>query len=419
MSIVIIKANPATLESIPKRALLNSPEKIDARALAASAMQALRVGDAQTARDGFGRIVDAGQADASVFFGLAFAYRQLKNHALCISTIDRALALEPSNLQALIFKADVYAEIGDSRAASAFYLAVVKASPPAHQLSAEMQTVVQRAQSMCDGYSSQIEDQLRQSFVAKGLELSCDVNSASRRFSQSLEILFGRQARYVQEPRYYFFPELAQRQFFDAAEFPWIAELEAATALIRDELLQVLQRQSAFQPYVQGSADRPHKDQNGMLNNADWSAFYLCKDGQVVAENVAQCPQTMQILQKLMPVDSLPPSPSILFSQLRPGAHIPAHSGMVNTRLICHLPLIVPPDCTFRVGNEVREWVAGKAWLFDDTIEHEAWNRSHETRVILLFEVWRPELTQPERQLVKALFEGIDSITGIKPQSET
>ena len=111
-------------------------------------------------------------------------------------------------------------------------------------------------------------------------------------------------------------------------------------------------------------------------------------------------------------------SPSVLFSLLRPGAHIPAHTGMVNTRLIGHLPLIVPPGCEFRVGNEMRPWVEGKAWMFDDTIEHEAWNRSGETRVILLFEIWRPELTPAERALVDAMFAAIDAHSGQKPKWE-
>ncbi len=111
-------------------------------------------------------------------------------------------------------------------------------------------------------------------------------------------------------------------------------------------------------------------------------------------------------------------SPSVLFSLLRPGAHIPPHNGMVNTRLICHLPLIVPAGCQFRVGNETREWVQGKAWAFDDTIEHEAWNRSREPRVILIFEVWRPELTLEERRLVNAMFEAIDAHSGQKPAWE-
>ena len=108
-------------------------------------------------------------------------------------------------------------------------------------------------------------------------------------------------------------------------------------------------------------------------------------------------------------------SPSVLFSLLRPGAHIPPHSGLENTRLICHLPLIVPPHCALRVGNDIRTPVEGKAWLFDDTIEHEAWNRSDRPRVILLFETWRPEISEEERALVRAMFTAIDEYSGLKP----
>ena len=80
---------------------------------------------------------------------------------------------------------------------------------------------------------------------------------------------------------------------------------------------------------------------------------------------------------------------------------------MLNTRLICHLPLIVPPNCRLRVGNEVRNVEAGKMLIFDDSIEHEAWNDSDETRVILLFEIWRPELDAEERRALTAMFEAI------------
>ena len=38
--------------------------------------------------------------------------------------------------------------------------------------------------------------------------------------------------------------------------------------------------------------------------------------------------------------------------------------------------------------------------MFDDTIEHEAWNDSVETRVILIFDVWNPFLSEAERELV-------------------
>jgi aspartyl/asparaginyl beta-hydroxylase (cupin superfamily) len=102
-------------------------------------------------------------------------------------------------------------------------------------------------------------------------------------------------------------------------------------------------------------------------------------------------------------------TPSILFSRLKPGARIAPHTGFLNTRLICHLPLVVPPGCYFRVGNDQRQWEKGKAWVFDDTIEHEAWNSSGEPRVVLIFDIWRPELSDEERGLVAALIEAVDS----------
>jgi aspartyl/asparaginyl beta-hydroxylase (cupin superfamily) len=174
----------------------------------------------------------------------------------------------------------------------------------------------------------------------------------------------------------------------------------------------------AFEPYVRSDPSRPRREQDGLLDNPDWGAFYLWKDGEVVPENAARCPRTMRALESIPLCRVSNRSPSVLFSLLRAGAHIPPHTGMVNTRLICHLPLIVPGRCTFRVGNVEREWEEGKAWVFDDTIEHEAWNRSDATRVILLFEIWRPELTDAERSLVNAMFEAIDSHSGRKPDWE-
>jgi aspartyl/asparaginyl beta-hydroxylase (cupin superfamily) len=95
-----------------------------------------------------------------------------------------------------------------------------------------------------------------------------------------------------------------------------------------------------------------------------------------------------------------------MFSLLRPGARIAAHTGMFNTRLVCHLPLIVPPGCAFRVGNEVRQWEEGKILIFDDTIEHEAWNEGSQDRVVLIFDIWRPELSEQERREVAAFLSG-------------
>jgi len=383
---------------------------IDARALAQSGVDALRRGDPHKARESFERAVAAGLADATTCLGLAYACRSLKEYSAAHAAIDKALALEPRNPRALILKADHLAAEGDERAASSFYLAAIKAAPPADQLPLELRQELGRAQAMCERYAAKFEsflhDRLRTQDLAE--------EPFAARFLRSLDILSGKKKVYYQQPRYYFFPELPQVQFYDRNAFPWLDKVEAATGEIRAELIEVLKDPSKFKPYVQGEPRRPHNEQEGMLNNPAWSAFYLWQEGHVVAENAARCPATMSALADAPLSRVKNRSPSVLFSLLRPGARIPPHTGFVNTRLICHLPLIVPRDCGFRVGNETRTPVEGKAWVFDDTMEHEAWNRSDQIRAILLFEVWRPELTQEERSLVSAMFEAIDAHTGEK-----
>ena len=386
---------------------------IDARSLAQTGADALRRGDARKARESFERIVAAGLADSSTCLALAHACRALKENAAAHAAVDRALALDPRNLRALILKADHLAAEGDERSASSFYHAAVRIAPPAHELPAELRGELGRAQKMCERYAAQYESFLRER-AGRGLE----DRPSTRRFRQSLDILFGKKQIYFQQPRYFFFPELPQIQFYTRDDFPWLDAVEAATTDIRAELLEVMKDQSGFRPYVQANPRRPHTGQSGMVNNPAWSAFYLWKDGEIVPENAARCPRTLEALADVPAPRVKNRCPSVLFSLLRPGARIPPHNGLVNTRLICHLPLIVPPNCAFRVGNDVRVPVEGKAWVFDDTIEHEAWNGSSESRVILLFETWRPELTQEERQLVNDMFEAIDSYTGQKPEWE-
>ncbi|HET7400176.1 MAG TPA: aspartyl/asparaginyl beta-hydroxylase domain-containing protein [Usitatibacter sp.] len=384
----------------------------DAAALARSGFDALRAGDARRARDLLSRAAASGHDNAGLQVALAFACRALRDEAGVESAVDRALAQDPHNLHALILKADRFAAAGDSRAAASFYMAAVRSAPPPEQLPADLRRELARAQQMCERYAAEFESVLRGALRAKGFA------DSGGRFAQSLDIMLGRRQVYVQQPRSYYFPELAQVQFFDDRSlFPWMEALEAHTAAIREELAAVMREDGAFTPYVEADPRRP-ADAGPMAGNPAWSAFYLWKFGEPVAANAARCPRTMEAIAAV-PLAHMPRrSPSVMFSLLRPGAHIPPHTGLVNTRLICHLPLIVPGECLFRVGNETRRWVEGRAWAFDDTMEHEAWNRTAATRVILLFEVWRPELTPRERELVTAMFEAIDAYSGQKPRWE-
>src|SRR5882762_2012832 len=292
-----------------------------ARAHAQSGIEFLRKGDVRKARESFERVVAAGQADASAYLGLAYACAGLKDHPAARAAVDRALALEPRNLRALIMKADYLAALGDARAASSFYRAAVDIAPPADQLPADLRSELGRAQAMCGRYAAQFEAFLRERLVARGLV----ERRSSARFRDSLDLLTGNKKIYFQEPRQYFFPGLPQIQFYDREDFPWLGKVEAATADIRAELIEVLKQESAFKPYGEGNPRLPQTASQGMLNHPEWGAFYLWKNGAVVPENAARCPKTVNALADVPLALVRNRSPSILYSLLRPGAKIPPH----------------------------------------------------------------------------------------------
>lgn len=375
----------------------------DPRQLARDGVEYLRRGDPASARRAFEAIASGGVEDPAVKVALAIACRALGDTTAALAASNQALALAPRDARALLLKADLLADGGDRQGAAAFYLEAVRVAESQPDLAGLPPADVKRAREACEAVGAAIERSVR-GVLGSGL------TNAGGRFSESLDILFGHRRQYFQQPRYYFFPGLAPIQFFPSDMFPWLEGLEKATEEIQGELQGVLASHAhAFRPYVQSDPSRPQRSQDGLVDNPNWSAFYLWKNGSRVEENIAICPRTAAAVARL-PLAELPKrSPSVLFSLLKPGAHIPPHCGLVNTRLIGHLPLIVPPGCSFRVGNETRDWREGKAWVFDDTIEHEAWNRSDRTRVILLFEVWRPELTPAERSAVQSLFSALDA----------
>jgi len=222
-------------------------------------------------------------------------------------------------------------------------------------------------------------------------------------------MLAGEQPLYLQQPSMFYFPGLAQRPFFERDMFDWAPDVEAATDAIRAELQALIDNASdRFGPYVTASPDRPPPN-NPLLDKPDWGAAWLWKDG-VVAEGMDKlCPAALAALE-LAPQPVIPGrAPLALFSRLTPGTHIQPHHGMLNTRLICHLPLIVPDDCGLRVGAETRSWREGELLIFDDSFEHEAWNRGASDRTILLFEIWRPDIDADEREQLTRIFSAIDS----------
>ena len=142
------------------------------------------------------------------------------------------------------------------------------------------------------------------------------------------------------------------------------------------------------------------------------SAFHLLRDGSPVIENAAKCSNTMAALGQVDQPNVQGRSPAAMFSILRPHTHIPPHTGISNTRLVLHLPLIVPDHCRFRVGGETRVWREGEAFVFDDTIEHEAWNDSDLPRAVMICDVWNPRLGSEERALIARMTAALDRFNG-------
>jgi aspartyl/asparaginyl beta-hydroxylase (cupin superfamily) len=181
-------------------------------------------------------------------------------------------------------------------------------------------------------------------------------------------------------------------------------ELEARTDAIKAELQAMLaSRGEEFVPYIQYRPGDPVNQWDKLNHSRNWSGFHLYAHGEPVAEHLAQCPRTAETLALVDAVEIAGLCPNAMFSALAPGAHIPPHTGETNARLVAHLPLVVPEGCTFRVGYDTKHWREGKCWVFDDTLEHEARNDSDQLRVILMFDVWNPLLSQAEREMATAL----------------
>jgi aspartyl/asparaginyl beta-hydroxylase (cupin superfamily) len=295
--------------------------------------------------------------------------------------------------------ADFHARAGKHDLATYFYRVGLQLAG-FQELGEEQAAEVERAKAAL----ARLEQQAHAKREARLTQRGLPPGRWSQRLRQSLEIAAGTRKLHRQQPTAFDYVGLPAIQFFDRGAFEWVDSIEAATPAIREELLALLETHAdELRPYVQHNTVAPEANQ-ALLGRADWSVLPLCENGWLMPSIIEHCPVTWEaVLETPLPRIS-GWGPTVLFSLLKAGARIAPHNGMFNTRLICHLPLIVPSGCGFRVGNEVREWEVGKLLIFDDTIEHEAWNDSNENRIVLIFDIWRPELSERERFELTALF---------------
>ena len=374
----------------------------DYEAIARSGVEALRRGDVSAAREAFAFVEDAGRASHQLRLFHAQACEMAGDGAAMEAALAPVLKAEPRNLYALLMMGEGRARLGDDRAASSWFGLALSSASQMQGLPPDLPPRLDRAAQALDAMGRKFEAHMQSSLAA----VHVDPDKVGSRFREAIEIMAGREQPQLQQPTSFYYPRLPQIPFYDPGDFEWVAALEARMPDIRAEAEAVLSAGRDLLPYVQRNADRPTRE-HALLDDPDWSAYYLWKDGVLVEDHARACPAAVAAFENLPMPNVANRSPSALFSVLKAKTHIPPHWGMLNTRLICHLPLIVPTNCRLRVGNEVRNVEAGKMLIFDDSIEHEAWNDSDETRVILLFEIWRPELDAEERRALTAMFEAI------------
>lgn len=369
----------------------------DAEAANALGNLALGSGEAVRARALFEVAARADPGQPALLFNLSAAARACGDTAAALDALNQALVADPYFVQALFQKGVLLDEAGDARNAANVFRDFLDTVP------AEIADDPRFAAPLAHAREAVKRDgaALATGFEALGA-------SPSRRVRDSIAHLAGQAPIYRSEPTFLSVPELPSIPFLEREATPWTAALEDRWETVRDELQAVLTDESGFVPYVANPPGTPLNQWQELDHNPDWSVLFLWKHSRPDTANQARMPQTTMLLQSLPHLDIPGRGPNAFISRLAPRTRIPPHTGVTNARLTVHLPLIVPENCSFRVGSDTREWLPGTAWVFDDTIEHEARNDSDRHRYILIFDIWHPLLGEAECDHLRAALGAYD-----------
>lgn len=394
----------AEAEQLAHRVREQSPD--DTGALCVLGQIALGAGDAQQARAYLQRASQAGPVDPLVEHFLGRACESVADWDAALVAHENAVRLAPELFIARLYFAAALERVRQNELAVMHYMRSLNTAQAqgrwldAQTTPAALQSMIEHAVRFVrenrHAALTQVIEPLRDQYGSKALE----------RVEQSLRILHKQAAAdYTdarQQPTFLYFPGLPTSPYLERSLFPWMEALEERTPVIREELLHLLPS-AAGRERVFATQEIERRNLRGADIAPTWSGYYFYRHGERREDNCSACPQTSQAL------DALPLShvhghgPEVLFSVFTAGTHLLPHRGVTNTRLVGHLPLIIPADCALNVGGELHRWQEGRAVVFDDTYEHEAWNRSSQIRVVLIFDVWNPHLIEPERAAVAAL----------------
>jgi aspartyl/asparaginyl beta-hydroxylase (cupin superfamily)/Tfp pilus assembly protein PilF len=372
---------------------------------AAAGVLSLQYGDASAARTLIAQAIALDPRNPRYRVNLATVLRALREPEAEMQTLDEALKLDPYYYVANLQKGSLLELQGRQKPAADAYHHALSSLRPGTPIAAALQPILEHARRAVRANFQALEDYLQERMKDVRAQHS---GESQDRIDDCIAAFVGRKRIYNQQPTVTHFPRLPAISFFDRKDFPWIEDVEAATDAIRGELQSLLATSlEDFGPYVNYGPETPLNQWKELNNSRRWSALFLYQDGKRVEQNIERCPLTVAALSHAPLVDIPARAPTAFFSRLEPRTRIPPHTGSSNTRLTVHIPLVLQPDCGLRVGSDVRQWELGKALIFDDTIEHEAWNNSDQARVVMIFDIWNPLLTAAERDLMRVATAGI------------
>ena len=364
---------------------------------------ALSRSDARTAAEHFQAAARRQPGERGHWINLATAQRNLGDSDAERAALEAALAIDQTDLLALVRIAELHERLGEERPAAERWAAVIAISSNIRNPSQEFAEILAHARDF-------VGKQQRKLVAAIDEAIASDLAGATtrdaRRMRTAADAWLGKRPIYTNHCEGLHYPFLPADEFFGRELFPWLGELEAATPTILAELEAILaDPDPGLMPYIDLPPGVPANKWSGLDKSLDWGAFHLWKEGERFEEACARAPKTAALMDTLPICRIEGRAPNVFFSILKAGSHIPPHTGVTNVRGVVHLPLIVPDGCEFRVGGETRRWVPGEAFAFDDTIEHEAWNRSTKDRAVLIIDVWNPHLSEHEREMVCRFYE--------------
>lgn len=239
------------------------------------------------------------------------------------------------------------------------------------------------------------------------------------RIERGFRIECGREARVfnhpLRRPLFLYLPDLPATPWFEREQFDWVPRVEERLPGVRDELETLIREEAQFVPYISqgGGVDPQGTDYSSLEGSMIWNAFYLIQGGRWLEDRCQRCPQTTEVMRAVPAPRMRGFAPEVIFSRLQAGGHIVPHFGRTNVRLTAHMGVIIPDDCAIRVAEETRGWQEGRVVLFDDSFEHEVWNRSERDRTVLIFEVWHPALEPAEIVAIESFFHARSEWLGL------